>query len=177
MTQNKSRNMNRRTAVTAGAGVLAGMALLGRGATPALAAPAIQSGGGVAGGGTVALEDGGMASFSLFASRFAVEGQEEPLISGRLQWVQDDGHSLESSEITNYGPLPDVDANARVIEGIGKGGDGADVPFRFVVIDLDGPGTGKDVIQVILGEPANPAFKLDGTLATGDIQLLTFEFE
>jgi hypothetical protein len=177
MTNANPTQINRRIAMAGGATALAGLALLSRGAVPAAAGPSIQSGGGVAGGGTVALAEGVTAQFALFASRFVVEDQEEPIITGRIQWVQDDGQTLESTAVTNYGPAPEVDENARLIEGIGVDKDGAEVPFRFMVIDLDAPGSGKDVIQVILGDLENPAFKHDGTVATGDIQLLTFEFE
>ena len=177
MSSRNSGQINRRGAMALGAGALAALAQLPRGGAPAAAAPAIQSGGGIAGGGTVALPDGVTAQFSLFASRFVVDGEDEPIITGRVQWVQDDGHSLESTTITDYGPAPEIDADARMISGVGTGGDGAEVPFRFMVIDREGPGTGQDVIQIILGDLQNPAFKHDGTVATGDIQLLTFEFE
>jgi len=163
--------------------------------TPALrrdtAAMAIQrsvmSGGGIAGGGVVAVDGGGEANFSVFGSRFVVEDQDEPLIFGSLIWTDADGTSLVSTEVTAYGPVAGAEETTRQMSGLlTMDGEGSH-PFTLTLVDGGGPGEGSDALTLtVQPEGATPAaspvtndaaYSADAALTSGDLQLLTFDFE
>jgi hypothetical protein len=172
--------LSRRTVVAASG------ALLGLGAThlttrSGAAAPIIQSGAGIAGGGSIRL-NGMEAHFSVFGSRFEVEAAEEPLIFGQLRLIdQADEVTFESVEVTNYGPIEDAE-NAREMSGfVSMNGEGRH-PFVLIVSDEGDPGANTDSIDFTVGpdgstDTSDTVYSLSGTLESGDIQLLAFEFE
>ncbi len=167
------RNLiNRRTALVGGAGAVAVTAL---GFKSAIAAPTIQSGGGVAGGGSVALGEDS-AQFSLFASRFTVVDQGDPLIFGRFQWMDSSGFGFESSAIASYGPIDGDGENARALEGTVTLASGEEHPFTLRVVDSSVPGGAGDDLELAVGPAEALVYEVKATLTTGDIQLLTFEF-
>jgi len=146
---------------------------------------AIQSGGGIAGGGSVEVK-GGTAHFSVFGSRFVIEGEEAPLIVGSFIWTGADDGSLVSSEVTSYGPVDGDDASRQMTGTLTMDGAGS-FPFTLTLTDGGGPGGGDDTVTLTLldsGDNAAPSpaagdevYTADGPLASGDLQLLTFDFE
>lgn len=173
--------ISRRQALLAGgAGALAAMPLT----REASAQRAIQSGGGIAGGGSVEVADG-TAHFSVFGSRFAVDGEDEPLIVGRFAWTGADGVRLVSIEVVDYGPVED-DASRQMTGALTIDGEGR-YPFVLTLTDGGGPGAGEDTVTLTVldtGDNAAPTpvagesvYEAEGPLASGDLQLLTFDFE
>jgi hypothetical protein len=170
----------RRTVAGAGAAVLAaGLGAL-RSAHPA-SAQIMRTGGGIAGGGQVK-EEGARTHFSVFASRFEGDGLPGPVFNGLFQWVDGKANvSIVSTKIEDYGPIAGGSKNARELSGIAKlnGEDGH--PFRVVMADEGGPGSGKDTISVSVGKAGSkdattdPVYALGGNLAIGDLELLKIE--
>jgi len=170
----------RRTVMGAGAAALAaGIGALRPGNRAG--AQIIRTGGGVAGGGQVK-EEGSRTHFSIFASRFEGDGLAQPYFVGLFQWV--DGKAeikLESTTIEFYGKIEGGSANSRELRGKAKLNDEDGHPFRVVVADEGGPGSGKDSIGVWVGKPGDadattdPIYHLEGKLDVGDIELLTIE--
>ena len=171
MSDVRTKPMTRRSAILGGALAVAGIAA---GTTMVGAAPAVQSGGGIAGGGTIKSGDQ-VATFSVFASRFAVVDQTDPILFGRVQWADATGFVFESSTISNYGPTEGNDA-ARIIEGTAKLSTGEEVPFTLIVRDTKSPGAGNDELKLTTQLADGTAYEVDGSLGTGDLQLLTFAF-
>lgn len=171
-------------------------ALLGGGAAIALAVSftmrgeaaaqrGIQSGGGIAGGGVVEVQDGGEATFSVFGSRFSVDGETDPLFFGSLTWSDTNDVVLASTEISAYGPV-EGEENAREMTGfLTMNGEGRH-PFSLKLVDGGGPGEGKDTVTLMVQPPSDAvaatpttgdvAYGADAALTSGDLQLLTFEF-
>jgi hypothetical protein len=157
----------------------------------AAAVPSIQSGGGLAGGGSVAVQGGGEANFSVFGSRFVVDGQTEPLIFGSLIWADSNGVELSSVKVVDYGPAGG-DPNARRLEGFATLNGEGNHPFTLMLFPEAGPGKGADRVQLkvlaALPSPATPegaaspnaaaepVYSSDDALKSGDLQLLTFDF-
>ena len=75
---------NRRTLVLSGAAALAAFGLAARGDT---AARVIQSGGGIAGGGSVQTDTEGPGEFSVFGSQFVAEDSDTPIFVGSLSYL------------------------------------------------------------------------------------------
>jgi hypothetical protein len=167
-------HVSRRTAIFGGLGTAAGLSLAA-GIRSASAAPTIQSGGGAAGGGSISTIKA-TAHFSLFASRFKVDGESDPLIVGQVRWKDDAGFGFESISVDTYGPIDGDDKNARALTGTAKLDNGAQQMFTMRIVDRSGPGTGKDEIELTVGPGDNHIYDIKGTLATGDIELLTFDF-
>jgi hypothetical protein len=170
----------RRTVAGAGAAILAaGLGTL-RPEGPARA-QIVRTGGGIAGGGQVK-ESGNRTHFSVFASRFEGDGLKQPYFVGRFQWV--DGKAdikLESTTIESYGPIEGGSENDRELRGTAKLNDEDGHPFRVVMADEGGPGSGLDSISVSVGKAGakdattDPIYKLEGKLDIGDIELLKIE--
>lgn len=171
--------LSRRNALIGGAAVAAMIPA----ASKAQLAPVIQSGGGIAGGGSIVLENGGTASFSVFGSRFEVEGQNSPAFFGSFSLVDSGDQEITSTDITNYAPV-DGDDTSRDMTGLATlNGDGP-YAFSLRMTDSGFPG-GSDRLSLTL-QPAETAatpsaaveaiYSLDGALETGDLQLITFEF-
>lgn len=147
---------------------------------------AVGGGGGIAGGGTIETANGPI-HFSLFGSRLMLEDESEPAIFGSLRWVDEDGGwTFESTSIANYGPPAD-DEDARELRGTVAANGGDEYPFVLRAVDIGAPGAGEDTIRLTVGEgaiDATPpaaapssalAYEVEGPLAAGDIQLLSFD--
>jgi hypothetical protein len=145
---------------------------------------------GIVGGGVVQFAQG-EASFSLFVSRL-IFAEDEVVVLGSVLWV-DDTHelTLRSTAITDY-IVPEVQPEQGVLRqviGAMRDDAGGEYPFELELIDVDLPGSGKDMVVLTVGngartsETATPASDLgfrylaSGTLATGDIQLIGIEVD
>lgn len=178
--EKSTASVSRRGAVIAG-GVAVAAGLAFRHATGAQAQGAIQSGGGIAGGGSVTLPSGAIANFSVFGSRFIVEGQELPQFFGSLAWSDSDGTTIVATEITSYGPVGERDTDRELV-GLVTFNDTAGLPFTLLLSDLGTGGTDTLHLTVQPGTgdatPTTQAFAYDveAALETGDLQLLSFDF-
>lgn len=135
-------------------------------------------GGGVAGGGVAKLADG-EAHFALFATRLQPEGGPLSFL-GRILWVDraPSGRtiSLESAEIEEYAPIPGV-PTGRFARGTMRVNGAGSYPFRLEVVDVGPPGSGQDTVSLAVGSDVSDfGYTAIGTVATGDIELLTFDF-
>ena len=146
---------------------------------------------GMVGGGLVQVEQG-EASFSLFVSRLIFAEDDSEVIVGSVLWEDAaTGLSLHSTAITEY-IVPEVEPEQGVLRRIigtmsVDGGD--EYPFELVVVDVDLPGSGKDTVDLKVGdgaptgENATPAsglgfsYAASGTVATGDIQEIDLEID
>src|SRR3954454_13630813 len=174
--------ISRRGALLAGAaGVTALTAFPG--SMAAQRAPVIQSGGGIAGGGAIALSDGGTASFSVFGSRFEVVDQEDPTIFGGLFITDATDKQLASLEVSNYGPV-EGEENARHMTGFASIDGEGRFPFTLKLIDGGTPGEGKDRFQLEVQAsitdatptPNSGMMSIDAVIEPGDLQLIVFTF-
>lgn len=141
---------------------------------------AAQGAGGAAGGGVVTTASGD-AQFLFFGTRFDLPDHDETLFFGNFQWLAD-GAQIESTEITNYGPIEGGDENDRELSGLAtmNGEEG----FAFTVRVLDGGklGEGQDTLSLSVGPAgsgtpvATPAavFTAEGTVTAGGVQLIDF---
>jgi hypothetical protein len=180
----KTQILSTRRHALLGSGVALALAAMPATLRTAAAHRSIQSGGGIAGGGSVAVQGGGTATFSVFGSRFAVVDEADPLIFGSLTWIDSEGVSLVSSEVTAYGPI-EGEEHARQMAGFLAMNGGGRHPFSLKLIDGGGPGEGKDTLTLIVqpstdGAPATPAtgdvvYGANAALTSGDLQILTFD--
>lgn len=176
--QNQTMRLSRRTALLGGAAVAVALPA-GAGAQ---LAPVIQSGGGIAGGGSIAVQGGGTANFSVFGSRFEIEGQDQPVFIGSLNLVDSNGRQVSSVEIADYSPV-EGEENAREMTGFATLDGEGRYAFTLKLIDAGAPGSG-DQFRLTLqpdGAEATPSaeavtYGIDGVLETGDFQVLTFDF-
>jgi hypothetical protein len=174
--------ISRRGALIAGAAGMAAFAAV-PGSMAAQRAPVIQSGGGIAGGGAIALSDGGTASFSVFGSRFEVVDQDEPTIFGGLFITDATGKQLASLEVSNYEPV-EGEENARHMTGFASIDGKGRYPFTLKMIDGGIPGEGKDRFQLDVQAsttdatptPDSGMMSIDSVIEPGDVQLIVFEF-
>jgi len=174
--------ISRRSALITGVAGAAALSLFPRDMA-AQRAPVIQSGGGIAGGGAIALSDGGTASFSVFGSRFEVVDQDDPTIFGGLFITDSKGGQLASVEVTDYAPV-EGEENARQMTGFASIDGEGRFPFTLKLIDGGKPGEGKDQFQLVVevsSTDATPApdgglMNIDSVIDPGDLQLITFEF-
>lgn len=172
---------NRRAVIIGGAAIAAGV-LVGAGRSAA-AGPARQrlavGGGGLSGGGTVAGQ-AGEAEFSVFASRLTLSEKEERVI-GQLRWGEGET-TLESIEVSDYGPLEGDKRARRLVGTLSVNGEGS-FPFILTAVDGGTPGSGLDTVTLTVGDAdaATPsaattdAFSYavtDAPLTGGDLQLL-----
>jgi hypothetical protein len=180
--RNQRMMFSRRSALVAGAAGATALTLFPRDMA-AQRAPVIQSGGGIAGGGAIALSDGGTASFSVFGSRFEVVDQDDPTIFGGLFITDSTGGQLASVEVTDYAPV-EGEENARQMTGFASIDGEGRFPFTLKLIDGGKPGKGKDQFQLVVeasSTDATPApdgglMSIDSVIDPGDLQLITFEF-
>jgi hypothetical protein len=157
---------------------------------------AVQGGGGAAGGGSIELGDGTPATFSVFATRLTVEGEETPLILGTVL-LSAGGKQYVSTQVTDYGPI-DGNPDGREINGFMTIDGGGNHPFHVSMPDLATNGFGTDTFGFTIwdsiaesGTPeaspvaspdveatpiGEPIFNFEGPLTTGDIQLLDLKF-
>jgi hypothetical protein len=169
--------LNRRTLVLSGA---AAMAALNLSLRSGLAAPVIQSGGGIAGGGSVQA-DGGPAEFSVFGSRFVTE-TEETVFVGALSYLDVVAKTtIESTAISAYGPVEGNEATMRQMSGTctvnGKGAH----PFNLILTDSGPIGSGADVFDLAVGadgatEVGDAIYEVQSAVQAGNLQLIEFPF-
>jgi hypothetical protein len=180
----EENRVSRRNALLGGGTAVALAASLAMRGVAAAQQKGIQSGGGIAGGGVIEVSDGAEATFSVFGSRFVVDGEPDPIFFGNLTWVDSRAVTLASTEISAYGPV-EGEENAREMTGfLTMNGEG-NHPFTLKMVDGGGPGEGKDTMTLTVqasGEAAATpatgavAYTADATLTNGDLQLLSFEF-
>jgi hypothetical protein len=140
---------------------------------------------GMVGGGLLQLEQG-EANFSLFVSRL-IFSDDTVVVVGSVIWVDEAaGATLRSTAITEYIVPPEEPEQGvlRRILGTMSVNDEGEYPFEFVVVDADLPGSGKDTVDLNVGdgartsENATPAsdsgfsYMAAGAVVTGDIQEL-----
>jgi hypothetical protein len=184
MTTSGLRGIDRRMAI---GGALAG--------TAGLALPRRQTRTvtqrGMVGGGLVQFEQG-EANFSLFVSRLIYAEDDAEVIVGIILWVDGvAGITLWSSAVTEYivpEVQPEQGVSRRIIGTMSVNGEG-EHPFELEVIDVDLPGSGKDTVDLKVGDGARASDKATptsglgssytaaGTVATGDIQELVVEMD
>jgi hypothetical protein len=173
MTQSDRHVISRRIALAGGAGALAAVSL----ARSSSAAPVVQSGGGISGGGSIATE-GGEAQFSAFGSRFAIADADAPLIVAAFRFFDQAANTLVNSlEVSDYGPVAGSEETTRQMTGTATVNGGGVHPFMLVLVDGGGPGEEKDSIDLKVGEDGaesadQPLYQAAGTLETGDLQLV-----
>ncbi len=174
MSTTNQPTVSRRLAVLGGSAALAGVGLIAGGVKTASANHSIQSGAGLGGGGSIELESGAIAQFSVFGSRFTIEGHDEPSIFGLVHLKDDAEFTFTSTSIESYGPIEGDEDNARGLSGTGKLADGSELPFaiRAVPSDTDEP----DTIEITIGREDEPVYTVNGPLASGDLTLLSFDF-
>lgn len=172
-------NTNRRTLVISGA---AAMAALSLGARAGSAAPVIQSGGGIAGGGSVITDTESPAEFSVFGSQFAVEGSDTPLFVGSLSYLDVTGQmTVESISISAYGPVEGAEATTRQMTGIATVNGAGAYPFNVILTDGGAIGTGADLFELGIGndgetEVSTPSYIVQSEVQSGNLQLISFDF-
>lgn len=171
---------NRRTLVLSGAAAMAAFGLAPRGGSAAFV---IQSGGGIAGGGSVTTDTESPAEFSVFGSRFTVEGSEDPIFVGSLNYLDVTGEkTIISTSISAYGPVEGAEETTRQMTGIATvNGEGA-YPFDVILTDGGAIGTGADMFELGLGndgetEVSTPSYLVQSTVQSGNLQLIDFNFE
>ena len=179
MRETESR-LSRRGALAAGVAGAAALATLPHGVR-AQHPPVIQSGGGIAGGGAIALTNGDRVVFSVFGSRFVTEDANSPVILGNLLVTSAGGRQLASVEVTDYAPV-EGEENARQMTGFASVDGEGRLPFTLKLVDGGAPGAGKDMVQ--LGVESDPegatpaadanAWNIDAALEDGDLQLIDF---
>ncbi len=170
-------SMNRRSLMFASA---ASMAAFGLMAKTGLAAPVVQSGGGVAGGGSVQA-DGGPAEFSVFGSRFITD-TGDTLFVGALSYLDVVAKTtIESTSITAYGPVEGNEATMRQMSGICTvNGEGAH-PFNVILTDGGPIGSGADVFDLAVGADGattvgDATYEIQSAVQAGNLQLIDFPF-
>ncbi len=158
------------------------MAAFGLATRGSSAAPVVQSGGGIAGGGSVLTDDESPAEFSVFGSQFAVEGSDTPLFVGSLSYLDVTANmTVESTSITAYGPLEGAEATSRQMTGIATVNGAGAYPFDLTLVDGGAIGTGADSFQLAVGndgetEVTDPSYLIQSDVQSGNLQLLTFDF-
>jgi hypothetical protein len=169
---------NRRTLVISGAAALAMVGLAPRGA---LAAPVVQSGGGIAGGGGLQA-DGGPAEFVVFGSRWDVEESDTPIFVGTLSYNDVVGKTIiESTEITAYGPVEGSEDTMRQMTGFATMNGAGKHPFNLVLTDGGPIGSGADMFQLGVGadgagEVTEAIYEIQSIVQSGGLQIITFDF-
>src|SRR4051794_8599086 len=114
MQSEMKHRVNRRVALGSSAAALLALNAP-RFASAATMQKAVQGGGGVAGGGSIELGDGTPATFSVFATRLTVEGEDMPLILGNVLLFAG-GKQYVSTQVSDYGPI-DGNSDGREING------------------------------------------------------------
>ena len=133
------------------------------------------TGGGLNGGGVVTTGDGSQAHVAVMGTRLTAEGRE-PVILGSFRW-QAPEMLIESRVVQNYGPLPD-NPLGRFLTGRATVNGAGDRVFRLEVVTTGVPGQRGDRFRLSLdAEPAAPAWRAEGALDAGNVQLFTFSFD
>ncbi len=169
--------INRRTLVMSSAAALAALGIATRAGA---AVPVIQSGGGIAGGGSIQA-DGGPGEFSVFGSRFETD-TGETLFVGSLSYLDVVAKTtIESTSITAYGPVEGSETTTRQMSGICTvNGEGA-YPFNAILTDGGPIGEGADMFDLAVGEDgatvvAEATYEVQSSVQAGNLQLIEFPF-
>lgn len=169
--------LNRRTLILSGAAAMAALSLASR---SGLAAPVVQSGGGISGGGSVQA-NGGPAEFSVFGSRFDTE-TGETLFVGSLSYLDVTGKTtVESLSITAYGPVEGSEDTTRQMSGTCTvNGEGVH-PFNVILTDGGPIGSGADMFELAVGadgavDVGTAEYEVQSSVQSGNIQLIEFPF-
>ena len=158
------------------------MAAFGLAARGGLAAPVVQSGGGITGGGSVQTDTESPAEFSVFGSQFAVEGSDTPIFVGSLSYLDVTGQmTVESTSISAYGPVEGAEETTRQMTGIAIVNGAGAYPFNAILTDGGAIGTGSDLFELGVGndgetEVTEPSYLVQSNVQSGNLQLLTFDF-
>jgi hypothetical protein len=169
--------LNRRTLVLSGA---AAMAALGIATRSGMAAPVIQSGGGIAGGGSVQSE-GGPAEFSVFGSRFITDTGDIVFV-GALSYLDVVAKTtIESTSITAYAPVEGNEATMRQMSGFCTVDGEGNHPFNLILTDGGPIGSGADVFDLAVGsdgatEVGDAIYAIQSAVQAGNLQLIEFPF-
>ena len=172
-------SIDRRTLVISGASALA---LLGISRQSTLAAVAVQSADGIAGGGSMQA-GGGPAEFSVFAARFSSGENEKPRLAGALSYLDVVGKtSIESTSITACGPVEGSESTTRQLSGIATmNGSGAH-PFNAVLTDGGPIGSGADMFELAVGpdgatDVSDAIYEVQSVVQAGNLQLIVLTFD
>ena len=142
----------------------------------------VQSGGGIAGGGSVQT-DGGPAEFSVFGSRFAVEGSDTPIFTGALSYLDVVAKTtIESVSTLAYGPVEGRDATTRQMSGICTMNGAGAHPFNVILTDGGAIGTGADMFELAVGadgatEVGDAVYEIQSSVQAGNLQIIDFPFD
>jgi hypothetical protein len=161
------------------------MATVAAGSLRNAGAQAVQGGGGIAGGGSVKTADGVVANLSVFGTTLSMD-DETSRFFGSLILTDDNGFKLVAFEISNYGPV-DGEDDARILEGFATVNDEGRYPFSLKMVAGGFPGSGADAIKLEVEanidesgatpEATELVYSIDAPLETGDITILTFDFD
>jgi hypothetical protein len=149
---------------------------------------------GIAGGGAVRIA-GGDAHLALVATRSpALDAPDLFDVVGQVRWTdpawEGTGLALESTVVTFYGPLPDVEGAREVIGWMRTDQRPGELPFVLHVVDAGPAGSGEDTAQLWVGdaaladavagggfgatlEPSGFTYEAAGPLVAGDLQLVS----
>lgn len=169
--------LNRRTLVVSGAAALGALGLASR---AALAVPVVQSGGGIAGGGSLQA-DGGPAEFSVFGSRFVTD-TGETLFVGSLSYLDVVAKTtIESVSISAYGPVEGSEGTMRQMSGICTMNGEGKHPFNLVLTDGGPIGSGADAFDLAVGadgdtEVGDAIYGIQSGVQAGNLQIIEFPF-
>jgi len=146
---------------------------------------------GMVGGGLARFERG-EASFSLFVSRLIFSGNDPEVVIGSIIWVDKAADlTLRSTAITAY-IVPEVQpeqGTLRQIIGTMSVNDEGEYPFELEVTDADLPGSGKDSVDLKVGDGARTSqnatpvsdlgftYVANGKVVRGDIQEIDAEID
>ena len=171
-------SLTRRTFAISGAPALAMFGLVSK---TGLAAPVVQSGGGISGGGTV-LADGSPGEFSVFGSRFLTDESDSPLFIGQLSYNDVVAKmTVQSLEIVAYGPVEGQENTMRQMSGFASVNGAGKHPFNLILTDGGPIGSGLDHFTLTVGadgatEVTDPMLQVDSAVQAGDLALVDFDF-
>jgi hypothetical protein len=147
---------------------------------------------GIAGGGTVAVEGGGEAHLAMLATRYPM-GENVFAVEGQVRWTdpgwEGAGLTLESTVVTYYAPLPDVEDGREVLGTVRSAQRPGEFPFVLRAVAARPGALGSATVALWVGDAieADPAvagtfapapapsgfgYAASGTLDAGDLQLL-----
>jgi hypothetical protein len=140
----------------------------------------VQSGGGIAGGGSVQA-GGGPAEFSVFGSRFVTDANDTIFV-GSLSYLDVVAKTtIESTSVTAYGPVEGNEATMRQMSGICTVNGAGAHPFNAILTDGGPIGSGADVFDLAVGadgatEVGDAMYEVQSSVQAGNLQLVDFPF-
>ena len=139
---------------------------------------------GIGGGGTIR-NDAGTAHFAISATRMTPQnvGDSQPVVLGQVHWTTTsaDGSTtaLSSVVVNEYGWAENVEGGRWARGTMSVNGEG-EVPFVLRAVDGGSPGSSADTIELMVGNAVEGetmsdfSYQAEGTLTSGDLQLLGF---